>query len=58
VTVHFRQNGAGWLTGRDGSTATAMLPDVKGLHYIRYLLQRPGLEVEAADVIDAQALSA
>jgi hypothetical protein len=53
VTVHFHQHDAGWLVGRDG--ATAMLPDVKGLHYIRYLLQRPGLEVAAADLAAAVA---
>jgi hypothetical protein len=51
VTVHFHQNDAGWLIGRDG--ATVVLPDVKGLHYIRCLLQRPGLEVEAAELAAA-----
>jgi len=51
VAVHFHQLDRGWLVGRDG--ATAVLPDVKGLHYIRYLLQRPGLEVEAADLAAA-----
>jgi hypothetical protein len=53
VTVHFHQNDAGWLIGRDG--ATAVLPDVKGLHYIRHLIQRPGLDVEAADLAAAVA---
>jgi hypothetical protein len=53
VTMHFHQNDAGWLIGRDG--ATAVLPDVKGLHYIRYLLQRPGQDVEAADLAAAAA---
>jgi hypothetical protein len=53
MTVHFHQNDAGWLIGRDG--ATAVLPDVKGLHYIRYLLQRPGQDVEAADLTAAAA---
>jgi hypothetical protein len=53
VTVHFHQNDDGWLIGRDG--ATAVLPDVKGLHYIRYLLQRPGRDVEAADLAAAAA---
>jgi hypothetical protein len=74
VTMHFHQNDAGWLIGRDG--AAAVLPDAKGLHYICYLLQRPagrgaadlaaaaayhpGVTVSHgdADVIDAQALSA
>ena len=53
MTVHFHQNDAGWLIGRNG--ATAVLPDVKGLHYIRYLLQRPGQDVEAADLSAAAA---
>jgi hypothetical protein len=54
VTVHFRPNdAAGWIIGRDG--ATAVLPDVKGLHYLRHLLQRPGLDVEAVDLAAAVA---
>jgi hypothetical protein len=53
VTMHFHQNDAGWLIGGDG--ATAVLPDVKGLHYIRYLLQRPGQDVGAADLAAAAA---
>src|SRR5262245_57411280 len=48
ATVHFHQNDTGWTVGRDG--ATAVLPDVKGLHYLRHLLQRPGLDVEAVDL--------
>jgi hypothetical protein len=53
VTVHFHPNETGWSVGRDG--ATAVLPDVKGLHYIRHLLQRPGLDVEAVDLAAAVA---
>ncbi len=53
VTVHFHQNDTRWTVGRDG--ATAVLPDVKGLHYIRYLLQRPGEDVAAADLAAAVA---
>ncbi len=53
VTVHFHQKDDGWLIGRDG--AAAVLPDVKGLHYIRYLLQRPGLDVGAAALAAAVA---
>ena len=53
VTMHFHQNDAGWLIGRDGSAS--VLPDVKGLHYIRYLLQRPGQDVGAADLAAAAA---
>jgi hypothetical protein len=39
--------------GRDG--ATAALPNVKGLHYIRYLLRRPGEDVRAVDLAAAVA---
>ena len=54
VTVHFLPNdAAGWTIGRDG--ATAVLPDVKGLHYLRYLLARPGLDVAAAELAAAAA---
>jgi hypothetical protein len=53
VTVHFHPNETGWSVGRDG--ATAVLPDVKGLHYIRHLLQRPGMDVEAVDLAAAVA---
>jgi hypothetical protein len=53
VTVHFHPNETGWSVGRDG--ATAVLPDVKGLHYLWHLLQRPGLDVEAVDLAAAVA---
>jgi hypothetical protein len=53
VTVYFRQDDAGWTIGRDGTTA--VLPDVKGLHYLRHLLQRPGLDVDAVDLDAAVA---
>jgi hypothetical protein len=53
VTVHFHPNETGWSVGRDG--ATAVLPDVKGLHYIRHLLQRPGMDVGAVDLAAAVA---
>ena len=53
VTVHFHPDDTGWTIGRDG--ATAALPDVKGLHYLRHLLQRPGLDVEAATLAAAVA---
>ncbi len=51
VTVHFRQGGAGWIVGRHG--ATDVVPDLKGMHYLRYLLQRPGLDIPAADLAAA-----
>ena len=53
VTMVFRPFETGWTIGRDG--ATAVLPDGKGLRYIRYLLQRPGLEIAAADLAAAVA---
>ena len=53
MTVHFRQSDAGWIIGRDGGTD--VLPDLKGMHYLRYLLQRPGLDIEAADLAAAVA---
>jgi hypothetical protein len=54
AVVHMRQDGApGWTVGRDG--ATAALPDRKGLHYLRYLLQRPGIEVSVLELAAAAA---
>jgi hypothetical protein len=53
ATIHLHQADTGWIVGRDG--ATAVLPDVKGLHYIRHLLQRPGLDVEATELTAAVA---
>jgi hypothetical protein len=53
VTVHFHPSEGGWMIGREG--ATAVLPDVKGLHYLRHLLQRPALDIEAADLAAAVA---
>jgi hypothetical protein len=41
---------------RVGPEATgAVLPDMKGLHYLRLLLGRPGVEVSALDLSDAAA---
>ncbi|HLK78087.1 MAG TPA: hypothetical protein VKU77_31120 [Streptosporangiaceae bacterium] len=51
VTVYFRPDDTGWTIGSGG--ATAVLPDVKGLHYLRLLLQRPGQDVDAADLAAA-----
>ncbi len=53
VTVHLHPGDAGWTVGRDG--ATAVLPDIKGLHYLRYLLRRPGTDATAADLAAAVA---
>jgi hypothetical protein len=44
--VHLRQDGTGqWSVGHEG--ATFGLADLKGLHYLRYLVERPGADVDA-----------
>lgn len=44
--VHLRRDGTGrWSVGDDG--ATFELPDLKGLGYLRYLVERPSTEVGA-----------
>ena len=49
-TAHLRRDAAGtWTVGRDG--ATVNLPDLKGLHHLRALVQRPGVEVAALDLV-------
>jgi soluble cytochrome b562 len=42
-----------WSVGREG--ATGALPDLKGLHYLRHLAQRPGVEVGALQLSAAVA---
>jgi hypothetical protein len=42
-----------WTFGRDG--ATASLPNRKGLHYLRFLIERPGVDVPAAALAAAAA---
>jgi len=46
--VHLHLAGETWTVGRDGATFT--LPDLRGLHHLRELLLRPGVEVAAADL--------
>jgi hypothetical protein len=41
----------GWRVGPAGDTFT--LVDLKGLHYLRYLVQRPGIDVAALALSDA-----
>src|SRR5581483_4676656 len=44
--MHLRRDGpARWAVGLDG--ATAALPDLKGLHYLRLLIERPGVDLAA-----------
>ena len=40
-----------WSVGAAGATFT--LADLKGLHYLRYLVERPGVDVEALALSDA-----
>jgi hypothetical protein len=50
--MHLHRDGpSGWTIGRDG--ATAALPDLKGLHYLRVLIERPGVDVAAAELAAA-----
>ena len=52
--LHLHPAGGGaWRVGPQG--AAALLPDSKGLHYLRLLLQRPGTQVSALDLSDAAA---
>ncbi|RAG82189.1 hypothetical protein DN069_29025 [Streptacidiphilus pinicola] len=49
LTARLRQEGdLGWVVGKNGSTF--VLPDLKGLHYLRELLRRPGVEISALDL--------
>jgi hypothetical protein len=45
--------GGVWEVGREG--ATLQMRELKGLQYLRLLLQRPGVSVSAADLSDAVA---
>ena len=45
--------GGVWLVGPQ--RATGVLPDMRGLHYLRLLLARPGAEVSSLDLSDAVA---
>jgi hypothetical protein len=52
AVLHFHPGpGAGWTLGPDGATVT--VPAVRGLAYLRYLLQCPGTDVPAADLAAA-----
>ncbi|WP_405669742.1 hypothetical protein [Streptomyces sp. NBC_01530] len=49
VTAHLHPDSqGGWLVGRDGSTI--VMPDLKGLHYLRELLRNPGTDLNALDL--------
>lgn len=52
AVMHLRRDTAhGWAVGRDGATMT--LPDLKGLHYLHHLLQRPGVGIGAPELAAA-----
>ncbi|MDQ1651774.1 MAG: hypothetical protein QOI35_974 [Cryptosporangiaceae bacterium] len=51
ITAHLRQNADHtWIAGRD---TPATLPDLKGLHHLRHLLGRPGVDIAAGDLAAA-----
>ncbi len=52
--MHLRPGGGGiWWVGREG--AVTAIRDVKGLHYLRIMAQRPGADIPAIDLSDAVA---
>src|SRR4029077_14985354 len=52
--VHLRPGGGGiWWVGREG--AVTAIRDLKGLHYLHIMLQRPGADIPAIDLSDAVA---
>jgi len=52
--VHLQPGGGGiWWVGRED--AVTAIRDVKGLHYLRIMLQRPGADIPAIDLSDAVA---
>ena len=52
--VHLRPGGGGiWWVGREG--AVTAIRGVRGLHYLRIMLQRPGADIPAIDLSDAAA---
>ncbi len=54
LSVWLRRDGAGrWTVGPDG--ATFELPDLRGLQYLGYLVERPGVDVEALKLSGAAA---
>jgi hypothetical protein len=52
--VHLRPGGGGiWWVGREG--AVTAIREVKGLHYLRIMLQRPGADIPAIDLSNTVA---
>ncbi len=53
-SVHMcREDTGRWCVGTEGATFT--LADLRGLHYLRFLVQRPGTDVGALTLSDAAA---
>jgi len=48
-SVHLHPGPGGWTVGRTG--ATTVLPPARGLHHLRHLLRRPGVDVGALDLV-------
>jgi hypothetical protein len=52
AVLHLRQDAeSGWVVGHDG--VTTVLPDLRGLHYLQNLLNRPGRDVPAVELAAA-----
>ena len=54
--IHLGLADGTWTVGREG--ATFELPDLRGLHHLRTLLERPGSDVEALDLVGAGSVDA
>jgi hypothetical protein len=56
ITVHLHQQPGGlWLVGREG--ATFVLPRMRGLMHLHALLDRPGVDIEALDLIGGEVIA-
>jgi hypothetical protein len=52
IAVHLHPDSeGGWLVGSDG--AATVMPDLKGLHYLRELLRNPGIDMSTLDLSGA-----
>ncbi len=47
--VHLRRAEQGWVLGDEGSLVR--LPDLRGLHHLRTLVARPGVEVDVLELV-------
>lgn len=51
--LHQLPGQSAWAVGRDGDVR--VVPESKGLHYLRMLVARPGVDIAAADLVAAVA---